>query len=171
MGLESTFRIISPTLPGFGLSESQNGRALATFGGDMKELMDHMKINELVLCGVSWGGPHSASVALAMPERVKGWLLMAPVVPALPDFPGWTAIMPDPVGRFIHHHLFPCSFLNINRGLIRWFVRPVMKFLAQDHQGFLANLARKFIYAGPLSPLGSYALLPDKVGALDAHIK
>ena len=39
-----------------------------------------MQIKAFVLGGMSYGGPHSSAIVAAVPERVSGWFLLAPVV-------------------------------------------------------------------------------------------
>ena len=41
MGLEKRTRVISPTYPGFGASQSNNGSTFMSFGEDVKELLDN----------------------------------------------------------------------------------------------------------------------------------
>ena len=43
VGLEARTRVISPTYPGFGASQSNNGRTFMSFGEDVKELLDHLQ--------------------------------------------------------------------------------------------------------------------------------
>ena len=72
--------MISPTYPGLGASQSNNGRTFLSFGEDVRELLDHLQIKEFILGGVSFGGPHSAAVLAACMDRVSGWFLISPVV-------------------------------------------------------------------------------------------
>ena len=44
IGLQKRVRVISPTYPGFGASQSNNGRTFMSFGEDVKELLDHLKV-------------------------------------------------------------------------------------------------------------------------------
>ena len=40
-----------------------------------------------MLGGMSYGGPHSSAIVVAVPERVMGWFLLAPVVSECLDRP------------------------------------------------------------------------------------
>ena len=44
VGLEKRTRVISPTYPGFGASQSNNGRTFMSFGEDVNELLDHLQV-------------------------------------------------------------------------------------------------------------------------------
>ena len=39
-----------------------------------------MQVKAFVLGGMSYGGAHSSAIVAAVPERVMGWFLLAPVV-------------------------------------------------------------------------------------------
>ena len=45
VGLHKRCRVIAPTYPGFGASQSNNGRTFLSFGEDVKELIDALQVN------------------------------------------------------------------------------------------------------------------------------
>ena len=49
-----------------------------------------MQVKAFVLGGMSYGGPHSSAIVAAVPERVMGWFLLAPVVSGQADLWFWS---------------------------------------------------------------------------------
>ncbi len=55
----SRFRVISPSLPGHGGSDTDPKRSITSFDADMIELLDHLNISkDIIVAGMSWGGTH-----------------------------------------------------------------------------------------------------------------
>lgn len=64
-------RIITPDRPGFGLSDFQPLRQLVDYASDIRELADHLQVDQFRTFGVSAGGPYVAACAYALPNRLS----------------------------------------------------------------------------------------------------
>lgn len=73
------WRYIAPDLRGFGGSELIGDRSLAMdeHADDIVALMDEMKIDQAVICGLSMGGYVALSLVMRYPERVRALVLVA----------------------------------------------------------------------------------------------
>ena len=72
------WRFIAPDLRGFGNSE--RGTALMSidlFADDVVALLDHLEIEQAVICGMSMGGYVTLSLAHRYPHRVRALVLVA----------------------------------------------------------------------------------------------
>lgn len=78
MLLRRDFRCIAIDYPGFGLSArpAQYGYTPAEHATVVVALMQHLTLDEVILCGEGYGGPIALAAALSSPERVRG-LVMA----------------------------------------------------------------------------------------------
>ena len=73
---EPSFRTITYDQRGHGLSGTGNGQYIFEFFvDDLMGLMDHLKIETAVLCGLSMGGYVALRAAERHPERVRGLVL------------------------------------------------------------------------------------------------
>ena len=74
-----------------------------------------MQVKAFVLGGMSYGGPHSSAIVAAVPERVMGWFLLAPVVSGsgagvrlVPErVMSW--LLPSPVNECLRQVLGGCA--------------------------------------------------------------
>ena len=74
--LQKRFRVIAYDLRGHGKSGVRNGQyTLEFFVDDLLGLLDHLKIEKAVLCGLSMGGYIALRTIERNPERVKGLIL------------------------------------------------------------------------------------------------
>jgi 3-oxoadipate enol-lactonase len=72
------WRFIAPDLRGFG--ESERGDAALSidqFADDIVALLDHLAIDQAVICGLSMGGYVALSLATRYPDRVRALVLIA----------------------------------------------------------------------------------------------
>ena len=72
------WRFIAPDLRGFG--ESERGDAALTidlFADDVVRLLDHLAIDQAVICGLSMGGYVALSLATRYPDRLRALVLIA----------------------------------------------------------------------------------------------
>jgi pimeloyl-ACP methyl ester carboxylesterase len=71
------YRVIVPSLRGFGESTGADGAAIAMdrYADDVARLMDHLEIRTAVIAGISLGGYVALAFALAFPGRVRGLVL------------------------------------------------------------------------------------------------
>ena len=75
--LSSQFRIIVPDLRGHGKSEySPQPFTYSLIAQDIKELLDHLSIDRVFICGYSTGGSIALQFMLQEPKRVWGSVLM-----------------------------------------------------------------------------------------------
>ncbi|MEI8280300.1 MAG: alpha/beta hydrolase, partial [Bacteroidota bacterium] len=76
-GITDTFRLISPDLRGRGLSDHPAFcYTIADHAQDMIELLDHLKIDKIILGGHSFGGLLSFYIASTFPERVTKVIIL-----------------------------------------------------------------------------------------------
>jgi pimeloyl-ACP methyl ester carboxylesterase len=79
-------RLISYDRPGYGLSDRQAGRTVASAGIDVERIAESLKLEEFAVAGRSGGGPHALACAARMQERIQRVALLVSVAP--PDAPG-----------------------------------------------------------------------------------
>ena len=72
--LRDDFRCVAVDYPGFGLSErpAVYDYTPAEHASVVKELVNHLGLEDLIIMGQDWGGPIGISVAVSMPKRVSG---------------------------------------------------------------------------------------------------
>ncbi|HEU5208013.1 MAG TPA: alpha/beta hydrolase [Longimicrobiales bacterium] len=76
--LHRGWRVITPDLRGYGASSVVPGvTRLDVFARDLAALLDHLRIQDVVIGGLSMGGQIVMSFAQLFPERVRGMLLAA----------------------------------------------------------------------------------------------
>src|SRR5215475_16152767 len=75
--LSQQFRVIAVDLKGFGFSGKPDGDYTRRAQGDLViRLLDHLKIDQAILCGNSMGGEVSMNAALRHPDRVSALILV-----------------------------------------------------------------------------------------------
>ena len=79
-------RIIAPDRPGLGHSDPEPGRSLASWAGDVADLMNVLGIARFRVLAVSGGGPYALALAWALPDRVERVALLSS--PGSFDIPG-----------------------------------------------------------------------------------
>ena len=79
------YRIIAPDRPGIGHSAFRPGWTLLEYARDMGDLADHLGIGQFLAVGVSGGGPTLMATAFALPERLRGVVALACVMPVAAD--------------------------------------------------------------------------------------
>jgi 3-oxoadipate enol-lactonase len=72
----SRYRVLRYDLRGFGRSLSDE--VLYSHASDLKELLDHLDIHDVILVGLSLGGGAAINFALLYPQMVRGLVLVAP---------------------------------------------------------------------------------------------
>ncbi len=63
-------KLISTDRPGHGLSDFQSERSLLDWPADIRQLADHLGIQQFCVMGWSAGGPYALACAYGLPERV-----------------------------------------------------------------------------------------------------
>ncbi len=85
-------KIISFDRPGYGESDSNEGRIVADTADDVRQLADTLGIEKFGLLARSGGVPHALGCAALMPERISGMVCMAGLAPRT-ELPEWTINM------------------------------------------------------------------------------
>jgi len=78
VGLRNRFRCVAVDYPGFGLSvqpDDSYGFTSAEHAVVVRELVEHLDLQDMVVMGQDWGGPIGMDVASRMPERVGGLVM------------------------------------------------------------------------------------------------
>ena len=83
--LETSYRVITPDLRGFGETPLPPGRF--SFSEDVVALLDHLDIENCALVGSSLGGRVALEVAATHPERVASLVLLCPAFRAADTTP------------------------------------------------------------------------------------
>jgi 3-oxoadipate enol-lactonase len=71
----SRYRVVTPDVFGFGLSQPPEPWTMAEMGDALLEFLDHRQIDRCTLAGLSMGGYIAIPFALAHPERVERLVL------------------------------------------------------------------------------------------------
>ena len=124
--------IIAADQPGVGESTPQKGRKMADWGHDMEQLADALGLERFAVAGHSGGGPHTLSVAVAMPDRVTHGVLASPVGPFDQDGFAKMLVMKDLklIVKLRHFH-----------HVIRWAYKSDIKKAKKDIGSFVENMA------------------------------
>jgi pimeloyl-ACP methyl ester carboxylesterase len=77
--------VVSYDRPGYGESDPDPGRTVASAAADVGELADALGIEQFAVTGVSGGGPHALACAALLPERVTRCGVLVGAAP--PDDP------------------------------------------------------------------------------------
>ena len=82
--LAGSFRVVRYDCRGFGASGPFDPAAAYTHAGDLIALLDHLRLGQAVLAGLSFGGRVVMQAALAAPDRVRGLVLLDAVLDGVP---------------------------------------------------------------------------------------
>jgi pimeloyl-ACP methyl ester carboxylesterase len=75
-------RVIAPERPGYGASDRMPaGTTFSSYADDLRQLLDHLRLPTVTLCGVSGGGGFALAAACAHPERFERLILVSAGVP------------------------------------------------------------------------------------------
>jgi pimeloyl-ACP methyl ester carboxylesterase len=74
-------RMISYDRPGYGGSDRDPGRTVASCAGDVQAIADALGIERLAVWGISGGGPHAIACAALLPELVPAVAVLASPAP------------------------------------------------------------------------------------------
>jgi pimeloyl-ACP methyl ester carboxylesterase len=75
-------RCIAPDLRGFGESAPAEPYSMDRYAEDVVELLDHLRVRKVVVCGLSMGGYVALALWRLHPDRVRGLVLMDTKAPA-----------------------------------------------------------------------------------------
>jgi pimeloyl-ACP methyl ester carboxylesterase len=86
-------RLISYDRPGYGESDPQPGRSVASCAGDVRAVCSALGITRLATWGVSGGGPHALACAALLPDLVAAAASLASLAPYPAEGTDWFAGM------------------------------------------------------------------------------
>ena len=69
--IKNDLRIITIDRPGHGISDFNPSGSILQFGKDVKQLIDHLKIDDFSVVGMSAGAPFALGVAYLYPENIN----------------------------------------------------------------------------------------------------
>jgi pimeloyl-ACP methyl ester carboxylesterase len=126
--------VIAPDQPGVGGSSPKPGRKMADWGYDIEELVDQLGIDEFDVAGHSGGGPHTLSIAIHMPQRVKRGVLASPVGDLDDPYMRKQLVMKDlkMIARIHGIHL-----------LLRWAAKSSSNKMLKDVKGYVDSVAKE----------------------------
>jgi len=76
------YRVIAPDLRGLGDSgRPAEGYDKKTIAGDLRQLLEALSIERLLLVGHDWGGPTAFALATSLPHAVERFVLVDVVIP------------------------------------------------------------------------------------------
>lgn len=78
---ELDVRLIVPDRPGYGYSDFQEGRQLLDWPDDVRQLANHLDLDQFSLIGYSGGGPYAAACAQQIPDRLSTVALISSPAP------------------------------------------------------------------------------------------
>lgn len=94
-------RLIGWARPGYGLSDPQPGRTVASFAGDAREVLETVGIGQAIAAGWSGGGPHALSLGALLDNVCDAVITIGSVAPFEVDDLDWVAGMgPENVEEF-----------------------------------------------------------------------
>lgn len=88
-------RLISYDRPGYGGSDRDPGRTVASCAADIARIADDVKVDTFAVVGRSGGGPHAMAAAALLPDRVTRAAVLVSLAPNDADDIDWYAGMND----------------------------------------------------------------------------
>lgn len=140
--LSQRFQTIAPDLRGYGKSQTSADFTIADHLVDLEALLDRYQINRCLVLGWSLGGILALELALRLPERVSGLILIATAARPWSDHP--------PVTWQDNVYTGLASILNWIKPGWQWNIdtfgrRSLYRYLVQQHTpetyGYLAQAA------------------------------
>lgn len=73
--LDGGYRLVVPSRPGYGKTPPQLGRTAEAFADSLIGLLDHLHLEQVIVVGISAGGPTALQLAGRHPQRVSKLIL------------------------------------------------------------------------------------------------
>jgi len=98
--------VLAIDLPGHGASEGEGRVSIIAYAEDVREVLDHLSLEQLVVAGHSMGGAIALQFCLDFPDRVQGLILIGTgarlqVNPQLIQYCGDESTYPDAVSLVV----------------------------------------------------------------------
>ncbi len=127
-----------PSRPGFGGSDRQEGRTVASAAADAAALADHLGHGTFLTTGWSGGGPHALACAALLPNRVLACATIAGVAPYDAEGLDWTAGMGED-----NQVEYPLAARSPEE-LLRW-MEPQVEAMARIEPGQIVEQLRSLM--------------------------
>jgi len=140
--LAKHYQTIAPDLRGYGNSPASGDFAMIDHLADLEALLDRLKVKRCLVLGWSLGGILAMELALKLPQRVSGLILIATAARPIGDHPpiSWQDNLYTGVASIVNR-LQPSWQWNIET----FGKRSLYRYLIQQHTatayGYLANEA------------------------------
>lgn len=73
--LEEGYQLVIPSRPGYGKTPTSTGRTAEAFADALTSLLDHLRLEKVIVVGISGAGPTALQLAGRHPERVSTLIL------------------------------------------------------------------------------------------------
>ena len=140
--LSQEYQTIAPDLRGYGKSKYQQDFVMQDHIQDLTELLDRQQIDQCLLLGWSLGGIIAMELAMAMPERFSGMILIATAAHPLSSHPRptWQDQLFTGIGGIVNY-LKPGWEWNINTFCKRSLFRYLINTHTAESYNYLAKEA------------------------------
>src|SRR5258708_40377 len=73
--LDQGYQLVIPSRPGYGKTPSSTGKSAEAFADALVSLLDYLHLEQVIVLGISGGGPTALQLAGRHPERVSKVIL------------------------------------------------------------------------------------------------
>jgi pimeloyl-ACP methyl ester carboxylesterase len=152
--LTERFYIIAPDLPGQSVRGLERRLPLKddSLSQWLTEILDELKLDEVNLLGVSWGGFVALKTAAAAPRRIKRLVLIVPTGVVSGSI--WTGITRVGLPMFLYK-MFP------SERRLRTFVEPMFSTWDDDWANYMGDAIRDFVLDLTVPPLAKTDALQE----------
>jgi 2-hydroxy-6-oxonona-2,4-dienedioate hydrolase len=169
-GQPQLLRIIAPSRPGYLRTPLSVGATPEQQADAYKALLDTLRIDKVVVVGLSGGGPSALRFVLQYPESCAALVLESAVTQRLEDKPaptGLAGLAQTELGRWLFTDLFIDSLQRTNPADTK--VRPLAEIVMKSTYPFSARDAGRINDGEQFSRLSSWPLAQIKCPTLIVH--
>jgi pimeloyl-ACP methyl ester carboxylesterase len=169
-GQPQLLRIIAPSRPGYLRTPLSVGATPEQQADAHKALLDTLRIEKVVVVGLSGGGPSALRFVLQYPESCAALVLESAVTQRLEDKPaptGLAGLAQTELGRWLFTDLFIDSLQRTNPADTK--VRPLAEIVMKSTYPFSARDAGRINDGEQFSRLSSWPLAQIKCPTLIVH--